>query len=92
MSKVQKTAPIGHNSISGERIRAFVEKVENLQDSMSLIAKDVKDVYAEAKGTGFDSKIIRKIVALRKKSAEAVREEAELLNLYASAAQYDLGV
>ena len=97
MAKTQKseaeTAGIGHNSgeVSGARIKAFVERIERLEDAKSLTAADIKDVYAEAKGVGFVPKIIRKIVSLRKKSKEAIREEQELLELYASACQFDLG-
>lgn len=87
-----KVAPVGHNSgVSGERIKAFIERIETLEDEKSLAAENIKDVYAEAKSAGFDAKVLKRIVSLRKRTAEKNREEQELLELYASAAQLDLG-
>lgn len=71
--------------ISGNRLKSFIERVERLEEEKAAIAEDVRDVYAEAKATGFDPKIMRKIVALRKTNLEKRREEAELLELYQSA-------
>lgn len=82
---------IGDNSgVSGQRIKAFIERVEKLEDDRSLLAQEIKDVYGEAKATGFDPKILKKIVSLRKQSADKRREEQELLELYCSAAQLEL--
>jgi len=78
----------GHNS--GEQIKAFISRIENLEVSKKSLSIDIADVYGEAKSSGFDAKIIRKIIALRKKSAEARREEQELLELYNSAGQLGL--
>lgn len=84
---------VGHNSgetadvggVSGVRLKSFIERVERLNEEKSAIAEDVKDVYGEAKATGFDAKIMRKIVSLRKSNLEKRREEQELLELYMSA-------
>jgi uncharacterized protein (UPF0335 family) len=77
---------VGHNSeISGNRLKSFIERVERLEEEKKAIAEDVRDIYAEAKGTGFDPKIVRKIVSLRKTNLEKRREEADLLALYMSA-------
>ncbi len=80
---------IGHNtgggSVSGARLKSFIERVENLETEKAAIAEDVRDVYSESKATGFDPKIMRKIVALRKVNLEKRREEAELLELYLAA-------
>lgn len=86
-------APAGHNSgentevldtggVSGARIKSFIERVERLEEEKKVIAEDIKEVYAEAKTSGFDSKIIRKIVSLRKVKVDQRREDAELLDLY----------
>lgn len=84
---------IGHNStVDGGHLRAFIERVEKLDEERRAIVEDISEVYKEAKGVGFDVKIIKRIVALRKKSADARAEEAELLALYASAIQLDLGI
>lgn len=71
--------------VSGNRLKAFIERVERLEEERKAISEDVRDVYGEAKGTGFDPKIMRKIVALRRTNLERRREEQELLDLYMSA-------
>lgn len=84
--KQDETPGIGHNSnVSGARLKSFLERIERLEDERSALAEDVKDIYSEAKATGFEPKIIKKIISLRKKSIEARREESELTSLYLSA-------
>lgn len=73
------------DQVTGARIKSFVEKIERLEEEKKAVAEDIKDTYGEAKATGFEPKIIRKIVSLRKKNLEARREEQELLDLYMSA-------
>ena len=70
------------NGIAGDQLRAFVERIEKLEEEKKVIADDIKDVYAEAKGTGFDVKILRKIIALRKKQPHEREEEDAILDLY----------
>ena len=71
--------------VSGQRLKSFIERVERLEEEKSAIAEDVRDVYGEAKASGFDPKIMRTIVSLRKTNLEKRREEQELLDLYMSA-------
>ncbi len=71
--------------VAGKRLKALIERVERLEGEKTGIADDIKDVYAEAKGVGFDVKTIRRIIKLRKMEPEKVREEDELLDLYKSA-------
>ncbi|MDE1151278.1 MAG: DUF2312 domain-containing protein [Micavibrio sp.] len=71
--------------VSGARLKSFIERVERLEEEKKSLAEDIKDVYGEAKATGFDAKIMRKIVSLRKSNLEKRREEQELLDLYMSA-------
>lgn len=71
--------------VAGARLRSFIERIENLEEEKAALAEDIKEVYAEAKGVGFDAKTMRKIVSLRKKDTEKRREEEELLDLYKSA-------
>lgn len=71
--------------VSSERLRSFILRIEKLEESKASVLEDIKDVYGEAKSTGFDVKIIRKIVRLRKIEIEKRREEDELLELYKSA-------
>jgi uncharacterized protein (UPF0335 family) len=73
------------NAVDGGHLRAFVERIEKLEEEKRAIADDIKDVYAEAKGTGFDPKIIRKIVSLRRQDKSKRQEEEEILELYLSA-------
>jgi uncharacterized protein (UPF0335 family) len=71
--------------ISSERLRSFVKRIEKLEEDKAAVSEDLKEVYAEAKGTGFDVKIIHQIVRIRKMELEKRREQEELLDLYMSA-------
>lgn len=71
--------------LSGNRLKSFFERIERLEEEKKALAEDIRDVYAEAKSAGFDPKIIRKIVSLRKANVEKRREEQELLDLYMAA-------
>lgn len=68
--------------VAGDQLRAFVERIERLEEEKKVIADDIKDVYAEAKGNGFDVKILRKVISLRKKKPEEREEEEAVLDLY----------
>jgi len=71
--------------VTGQRLKAFIERVERLEEEKAALAEDIKDVMGEAKATGFDTKTMRKIIRLRKMNIEKRREEDELLDLYKSA-------
>ena len=77
--------PDGSSGISAERLRSFIKRIEKLEEDKAAVSEDLREVYGEAKGTGFDVKIIRKIVGLRKMEVEQRREQDELLELYKSA-------
>jgi uncharacterized protein (UPF0335 family) len=70
---------------TGQRLRSFIERVERLEEDKKAIADDIKEVYAEAKGQGFDVKTMRKIISLRKKDPDDRAEEDALLDTYMSA-------
>ena len=72
-------------TIAAGQLRAFIERVERLEDEKSTITDDIKDVYAEMKGQGYDTKAIRTIVRLRKKDAAERQEQEAMLDLYMSA-------
>lgn len=72
------------------QLRSLVERIERLEDDKHSVGLDIKEVYAEAKGSGFDTKIIRKIVKLRSQDKAKRQEEAALIDLYASALGFDL--
>lgn len=71
--------------LSGQRLKSFIQRIEKLEEDKASVSEDIRDVYAEAKSTGFDGKIIRQIVRLRKMEIEKRREQEELLDLYKSA-------
>ena len=73
------------DNVSAEQLRLFIERIERLEEDKKGIADDIKDVYAEAKGTGFDAKTMRKIVALRKMDKGARQEAEALLETYKAA-------
>jgi uncharacterized protein (UPF0335 family) len=73
------------NSVDSGHLKAFIERIERLEEEKKAIADDIKDVYAEAKGTGYDVKIMRKCVSIRKQDENKRREEEEILDLYLSA-------
>lgn len=71
--------------VAGARLKAFIERIERLEEEKKALAEDIKEVYAEAKAVGFDAKAMRKLVSLRKMDTEKRREEEEILELYKSA-------
>ena len=73
------------SGVEGGQLRAFVERIERLEEEKRTIADDIKDVYAEAKGNGFDVKVMRKGVSLRRQDLNKRREEEEILDVYMSA-------
>ena len=81
--------PAGHNSppitADNEQLRGLIERVERLEEEKKGIGGDIKDVYAEAKATGYDAKIMRKVVALRKMKPDDRREMETVLELYKEA-------
>jgi uncharacterized protein (UPF0335 family) len=72
----------GSPAVSAQQLRNLVERIERLEQDKAGIADDIKDTYAEAKGLGYDVKILRKVVALRKRKPNERREEEELLEVY----------
>ena len=72
-------------NVSAEQLRLFIERIERLEEDKKGIADDIKDVYAEAKGTGFDTKTMRAIIRLRKMEAAARQEAEALLDTYKTA-------
>ena len=72
-------------TVAAGQLRAFVERIERLEEEKKTIADDIKEVFAEMKGTGFDTKAVRAIIRLRKQD-QAERQEAEaILDLYKAA-------
>lgn len=80
---------VGHNT-SDDRLRLLCERIEGLEEEKKVISEDIKDVYSEAKALGYDVKIIRQIVRLRKMEADDRREMETILDLYKKALGMDL--
>ncbi len=72
-------------AVNASHLRAFIERIERLEEEKRAIADDIKEVYAEAKGNGFDAKIMRKIVPMRRQDREKRIEEETILDLYLNA-------
>ena len=68
--------------VAGDILRAYVERIERLEEEKKALAADIREVYAEAKGNGYDPKVMRKLVALRRMDQADRRDEAELLDIY----------
>lgn len=68
--------------IAGDRLRSFIERVERLEEEKRALASDIKEVYAEAKGTGFDTKIMRRLVKERRMDKDDLDEQEALLDVY----------
>lgn len=88
MSKNDEASGEGHNSggiVAADHLRAFVERVERLEEEKSALAADIREIYAEAKANGFDTKIVRQVVKLRKMDANEREEQRAVLELYLDA-------
>lgn len=76
------TTPERSTTIAQGQLRSFVERIERLEEEKAALAADIKEVYAEAKGNGFDTKVLRKVISLRKKDTAERQEEEAMLELY----------
>ena len=68
--------------VAGDRLKSFIERIERLEEEKRALAADIKEVYAEAKGTGFDTKIMRQLIKLRKMDKDDLDEQETLLDVY----------
>ena len=82
---VEETAAANLHHGAKEHLRAFVERIERLEEEKAALAADIKEVYAEAKGNGFDTKALRKIIRLRKQAEHERLEEEAMLATYMQA-------
>ena len=72
-------------NVTAEELRQFIERVEQLNAEISDLTDDRKEVFAEAKGRGYDTKVMRKLIAIRKRRADDVAEEEAIFDMYAQA-------
>ncbi len=68
--------------VAGDRLKSFIERIERLEEEKKALAEDIKEVFAEAKGTGFDVKIMRQIIRIRKMDKDDLDEQETLLDVY----------
>ncbi len=78
-------AAFSTDSVAADQLKTLIERIERLEEEKAGIAGDIKEIYGEAKGNGFDTKAIRKIVSLRKKDYAQRQEEEAVLELYMQA-------
>ncbi len=75
----------GASTVAADRLRSFIERIERLEEEKAAIMADQKEVYAEAKGEGYDSKILRQVIRIRKMDRADRQEQEALLELYLAA-------
>jgi uncharacterized protein (UPF0335 family) len=85
MAKATEMNAAAASEVNAGHLRAFIERIERLEEEKKALAGDIKDVYGEAKANGFDVKIMRKIVSLRKQDRDTRIEEETVLDLYLAA-------
>jgi len=71
--------------VAGDRLRSFIERIERLEDEKKALSEDIREVYSEAKGAGFDVKIMRQVIRLRRMDASDRAEMEQILDIYKQA-------
>lgn len=72
-------------TISGDRLRSYIERIERLNSEKAELAADIRDIFAEAKSAGFDPKVMRQVIKLRRMERSDRAEQEEMVQLYMSA-------
>lgn len=85
MSKAAEKETQNVGGVAGDRLKQYIERIERLTEEKDGIAEDIRDIYAESKSAGFETKIMRQIIKLRKMDSQKRIEQEELLDLYKSA-------
>ncbi len=75
-----KSGDVG--GVAADQLRTIIDRIERLEEEKKALSEDIKDVYAEAKGNGFDVKIIKKIISMRKRDRNELDEEETMLEIY----------
>lgn len=76
---------VNSDSVAQDQIRAFIERIERMEEEKKAIADDIKEIYAEAKGNGFDTKVLRQVIRIRKLDHAERMEQEAILELYMTA-------
>lgn len=82
---LKKGAFVAKSGFVKERLKSFVERVERLEEERAALTADIREVYSEAKGEGFDAKTMRQVVRMRKLDKADFQEQEAMLDLYLSA-------
>ncbi|MBX9991991.1 DUF2312 domain-containing protein [Phreatobacter oligotrophus] len=72
-------------SVAADQLKSIIERIERLEEEKKALSDDIKDVYGEAKANGFDTKVLRKIISLRKQDRDERMEQEAILELYLQA-------
>jgi uncharacterized protein (UPF0335 family) len=78
----EKTESVVTGGITADQLRAFIERIERLEEEKKALSEDIKEVYAEAKSEGFDTKIMRQVIRIRKMDEADLQEQEELIDVY----------
>jgi uncharacterized protein (UPF0335 family) len=73
------------DAIQGDQLKSIVQRIERLEEEKKTISDDIKEVYSEAKANGYDVKVLRKVISIRKRDLRERREEEAILDLYLQA-------
>jgi len=76
---------VAKSGFAKEHLRSYVERVERLEEEKKALADDIREVYSEAKGTGFDTKVMRQVIRLRRLESAERQEQEAMLDLYLNA-------
>lgn len=82
MAKPISEDEIRTGGVAADRLRSIVERIERLEEERKALGEDIKDIYAEAKSAGFDVKVLRQLIRIRKQEAAEVEEQETMLDLY----------
>jgi uncharacterized protein (UPF0335 family) len=82
MAKPVSEAEIKSGGVAVDRLRSLVERIERLEEERKALSGDIKDIYAEAKSAGFDPKVLRQLIRIRKQEAAEVEEQETMLDIY----------
>jgi uncharacterized protein (UPF0335 family) len=75
-------APRAQGGIAADRLRSLVERIERLEEERKALGADIRDIYTEAKSAGFDVKVMRQLIRIRRQEPQAIEEQETLLDLY----------
>ena len=82
MAKPVSEEEIKTGGVAVDRLRSLVERIEHLETERKALSSDIKDIYVDAKSAGFDPKVLRQLIALRKQEAAEVEEQETVLDIY----------